>query len=71
MAMVKCDECGKDISDKAPACVNCGAPAATTEPAANVEAASPSVFTGIADLNGDGKIDYEDLKTAMFPRVDH
>lgn len=26
MAMIKCDECGKDISDKAAACVACGAP---------------------------------------------
>ncbi|WP_051937883.1 tetratricopeptide repeat protein [Ferriphaselus sp. R-1] len=26
MAMIKCDECGKDISDKAAACVGCGAP---------------------------------------------
>jgi len=26
MAMIKCSECGKDISDKAVACVNCGAP---------------------------------------------
>lgn len=26
MAMIKCSECGKDISDTAPACVGCGAP---------------------------------------------
>lgn len=26
MAMIKCDECGKDISDKAAACIACGAP---------------------------------------------
>lgn len=26
MAMIKCDECGKDISDKAAACVHCGKP---------------------------------------------
>lgn len=28
MAMIKCSECGKDISDKAPSCVGCGAPTA-------------------------------------------
>ena len=28
MAMIKCSECGKDISDTAPACVGCGAPMA-------------------------------------------
>lgn len=28
MALVKCAECGKEISDKAAACPNCGAPVA-------------------------------------------
>lgn len=26
MAMIKCSECGKEISDKAKVCVNCGNP---------------------------------------------
>jgi hypothetical protein len=26
MALIKCSECGKDVSDKATACPNCGAP---------------------------------------------
>lgn len=26
MALVKCQECGKEISDKAPVCPQCGAP---------------------------------------------
>ena len=26
MAIIKCKECGKDISDKAKICVHCGAP---------------------------------------------
>ena len=26
MAMIQCGECGKDVSDKAAVCVNCGAP---------------------------------------------
>lgn len=26
MALIKCPECGKDISDKAPACIHCGFP---------------------------------------------
>lgn len=29
MALMKCSECGKDVSDKAGACPNCGAPVAT------------------------------------------
>ena len=26
MALIKCPECGKEISDKAPACIHCGYP---------------------------------------------
>jgi uncharacterized membrane protein YvbJ len=26
MALIKCSECGNDVSDKAPACPNCGNP---------------------------------------------
>jgi DNA-directed RNA polymerase subunit RPC12/RpoP len=26
MALIKCSECGKDVSDKAASCPNCGAP---------------------------------------------
>ena len=26
MALIKCSECGRDVSDKATACPNCGAP---------------------------------------------
>ncbi len=31
MALIKCTECGKDISDKAIACPNCGNPLATVQ----------------------------------------
>ena len=35
MALIKCSECGREISDKAEACPGCGAPiAATTKPQA-------------------------------------
>lgn len=30
MAMIKCSECGQNISDKAAVCIGCGAPIATT-----------------------------------------
>ena len=43
MAMIKCSECGKDISDTAPACVGCGAPMAV--------AADNSDSGGKFDLN--------------------
>jgi hypothetical protein len=29
MALIKCSECGKEVSDKATACPNCGAPPAS------------------------------------------
>lgn len=28
MALIKCDECGKEVSDKAASCPGCGAPSA-------------------------------------------
>ena len=33
MALIKCPECGKEISDKASTCPSCGCPIATNEPA--------------------------------------
>lgn len=32
MALIKCPECGKEISDKSPACIHCGFPLETAEP---------------------------------------
>ncbi|MFI4866890.1 MAG: zinc-ribbon domain-containing protein [Steroidobacterales bacterium] len=32
MAMLTCSECGRAISDKAPACISCGAPLPGAEP---------------------------------------
>ena len=26
MALIKCEDCGKEISDKAKACIHCGCP---------------------------------------------
>ena len=31
MALIKCSECGKDVSDKADACPHCGCPANATD----------------------------------------
>ena len=45
MAIIKCRECGKEISDKALACPNCGCPiegeSATAEPMEAKQAAVP------------------------------
>lgn len=42
MSMIKCSECGKEFSDKAPACPNCGCP---TEQAKTEESVSASEAT--------------------------
>ena len=31
MALVKCEDCGRDVSDRAPACPNCGAPVSAVD----------------------------------------
>jgi TM2 domain-containing membrane protein YozV len=36
MALISCDECGKQISDRAAACPNCGAPIAGNLPRTSV-----------------------------------
>lgn len=30
MALIKCEECGKEVSDKAPSCIHCGCPIVST-----------------------------------------
>ncbi len=50
MAMIKCGECGKDISDKAPACVGCGAPmeaARSTRVARDVDGAGTDGMSNV------------------------
>lgn len=51
MAIVKCSECGREISDTAPACVGCGAPMAVAATAAK------------SDIGG--KFDISNLKSAI------
>lgn len=106
--MIKCAECTKEISDKAPACIHCGAPVVGNEPKsdptsvkfekggrekvvdealrkaaekAGVDLTSDDAKTlkdkarqtydqavlickNLADVNGDGRFDAEDLKAA-------
>lgn len=40
MALIKCSECGKDVSDKAAACPNCGAPVVSPAPVIEPEEGS-------------------------------
>lgn len=36
MALIKCPDCGKDVSDKAKVCISCGCPLAEINPAGSV-----------------------------------
>lgn len=62
MTMIKCSECGKDISDKASVCIGCGAPISSRDA---VTARTPApAFGNLGDLTGDGRVDFEDFKAA-------
>lgn len=60
MAIIKCSECGKDISDKATVCIGCGAPLSDV-----TDQTTSSANSHTGDLNGDGKIDFNDFKLAL------
>ena len=55
MAMIKCAECGKAISDKASSCVGCGAPVIVTQPSNGSH----------SDANVDGVSVFERLKNSV------
>ncbi len=48
MALVKCEDCERDVSDRAPACPNCGAPmaASSQEPAPEKVTVDGESFVG-------------------------
>lgn len=39
MALIKCPECGREVSDKAASCINCGCPLAGINPSGSVTVA--------------------------------
>lgn len=56
MTMIKCSECGKDISDTAPACVGCGAPIAV---AAGHKPLDVKSISGVVNLDSSEKSEAE------------
>lgn len=42
MALIKCPECGKEISDKAKTCINCGCPLSEMNPSGEVRIKMPN-----------------------------
>ena len=80
MALIKCAECGREISDKATACIHCGCPISVSlqnakPAAAPVSAAAPSLsvnfnarLTGDADGTTQQKVYVKELGRAVeFP----
>jgi hypothetical protein len=57
MALIKCSECGKEISDKATSCIGCGAP---------VVAASQPIPTSSGDAESCDKLDADLREQQMF-----
>lgn len=58
MALIKCEECGKEVSDKAKACPNCGCPIASLNPAGTVNI---KVCNGLAGTVKIFNVDTEEL----------
>lgn len=59
MALIKCADCGNDVSDRAPACPKCGAPIATFVPAftpASTPAPEPFTIPPVTPIEQTGKI---------------
>lgn len=46
MALLKCSECGRDVSSKAPACPHCGCPVEAQEEASETGSSQPTSTTG-------------------------
>lgn len=46
MALIKCSECGREISDKATACVHCGCPVSASLPAPSLSMNFHAVLSG-------------------------
>ncbi len=63
MSMINCSKCGKDIPSPAFFCSNCGAPLSISN--ASPDVTQTQTREDIGDLNGDGKIDFEDFKIAL------
>lgn len=63
MAMIKCGNCGKDVPVPANFCCDCGSTLAISN--VSPEGSTSQSNGTIGDLNGDGKIDWEDFKIAL------
>ncbi len=69
MALIKCSECGREISDKAPACIHCGCPISVSLPNAadsgnsDNSGSKKSVFDNLFGCNSPIKFSKEPIIT--------
>ena len=63
MSLIRCSECGKEISDKANTCPHCGAPVEKSETAA--ETPKAKVWYDVPDTNQESG--FLDLISLLFP----
>ena len=70
MSIIKCPECGKDISDKAAACIYCGYPINKVAESALSESSAPNNeeqdLTPVTDIPTAVTSDQESEKTRSF-----
>ena len=50
MALIRCPECGKEVSDRAPACIHCGCPLTPSVPAVQTAPAQPDRSAELENL---------------------
>lgn len=73
MALIFCSECGHQVSDKASACPNCGAPISVSAPVPPVPPATP-VHPATEENNGGGSLVvlgyvFSGLSLLIFPFI--
>ena len=61
MALIKCSECGREISDKAAACIYCGCPISASQPKPAVSNGDKSVFNEFFGSNSSVQFDNKGL----------
>lgn len=65
MALIKCPECGREISDKASSCPHCGYPIESLSPEGMVKI-KVSVLKASTGLNGNQKVSIFSNKNVLW-----
>ncbi len=71
MALIKCPECGREISDKAEVCIGCGFPLKEYLSSERTKNDKICAYCGSKDLDGDGYCNDCGLKQPVPPKEKH